>query len=229
MLLQVDVLAPVTAVGQLAMGTATVHPLITFGGVVVVGERKVRRAVGQRFTHGHALGIKLVGHATNRRLGAFVVNVPGLEMLQRPRVHHDQRRVDDRACVHQRTAQGVFNRLDARVGFTQHRKSMLGQVAGEYTGRQAGGVAADHQVAGAMLAYQVRQRTGFSEGDLAPVARIGHGLGKHETAKGARRQEHHLTVVQVRRNMFGQVFVGGRRQWNDHQLRVAQGFGQVVG
>ncbi|MNL61653.1 hypothetical protein D3C87_1856080 [compost metagenome] len=23
--------------------------------------------------------------------------------------------------------------------------------------------------------------------------------------------------------------MGGRRQWNDHQLRVAQGFGQVIG
>ncbi|MNH19655.1 hypothetical protein D3C79_793990 [compost metagenome] len=80
-----------------------------------------------------------------------------------------------------------------------------------------------------MLAYQIRQRTGFSEGDLAPVARIGHGLGEHVAAEGARRQEHHLTVVQVRRNMSGQVFVGGRRQRDDHQLRVAQGFGQVVG
>ena len=150
-------------------------------------------------------------------------------MLQGTGVHHDQRRVNDGTCVHQRTAQGVFNRLDARVGLAQHSEGVLGQVAREHAGRQAGGVATDHQVAGAMLAHQVRQRAGFSEGDLAVVARIGHGLGEHVAAEGARRQEHHLTVVQVRRDVFGQVFVGGRRQRDDDQLRVAQGFGKVVG
>ncbi|MNX82885.1 hypothetical protein D3C86_1146280 [compost metagenome] len=211
------------------MGTATIHPLLAFDCVVVVGQGKVRCAVGQCFAHGHAFGIELVGHATNRRLGAFVVNVPGLEMLQGTCVHHDQRRVNDGAGVHQRTAEGIFNRLDTWVGFAQYRESVLGQVAREHAGRQAGGVATDHQVTGAALAHQIRQRAGFSEGDFALVARIGHGLGEHIAAESARWQEHHLTVVQVRRNLFGQVFVGGRRQRDDHQLRVGQCFGQVVG
>ncbi|MNH33923.1 hypothetical protein D3C79_944810 [compost metagenome] len=80
-----------------------------------------------------------------------------------------------------------------------------------------------------MLAHQVRQRAGLGEGDLATVAGVGHGLGEHVAAKSARWQEHHLAVAQMRRHVSGQIFVGGRWQRDDDQLRVGQGFVRVVG
>ena len=60
----------------------------------------MRRGICKRFADADPFGIERVGRAADRGLGSFIVDVPTFEMLERPRVHHDQRRVDDAASVH---------------------------------------------------------------------------------------------------------------------------------
>ena len=67
-----------------------------------------------------ALRIERIGHGSYGALCAFVVDVPGREVLQRPGIQQDQRPVNDRAGVHQRTAQGVLDGLHAGVGLAQN-------------------------------------------------------------------------------------------------------------
>ena len=111
MLREHDVLAPVAGIGQPVVRAAAVHPFLAFAGVVV-GERKVRRAVAQRLAHRDALAVERIGDAPDRRLRALLVDVPALEMLERPGIHDDQRRMDDRAGIHQRGRERVAAVLD---------------------------------------------------------------------------------------------------------------------
>src|SRR6516164_10575383 len=68
---------------------------------------KMRAAIAKRLTHRDPFGIERIGHAADRRLRALLVNVPSLEMLDRARIHHDQRWMDDWSRVHQRARQGI--------------------------------------------------------------------------------------------------------------------------
>ena len=67
-----------------------------------MGQREVRRTIAEGIAHGDALGIERVGDPADRGLCSFLVNIPTLEMLDRPGIHHDQRGMNDRARVHQR-------------------------------------------------------------------------------------------------------------------------------
>ncbi|KAG0926751.1 hypothetical protein G6F31_018277 [Rhizopus arrhizus] len=163
----------------------------------MVGQRKVRRGITQGDADGDAFGVQRVGHAADRGLRAFVVDVPLVEVLQRAGVHHDERRVDDRAGIHQRTGQAVLDGFDGRIGLPQQRQGFLRQTAGEYARGQAGGVAADHHPV-AVLAGQVGQRAGFRIGDAGRIARVFLGAGEEVAAEGARRQEHDLSIAQQR-------------------------------
>ena len=109
---QVDVLAPVARVDQLLVRVA-VHPAVVG---VVVGERIVRRAVAERLAHRDPLEVEPVGDGAHRRLRAFGVDVPALEVLQRRRVHHHQRRMDHRPGVHQRARQRIAAAMHRRIG-----------------------------------------------------------------------------------------------------------------
>ena len=85
------------------MCAATVHPFIAFTFfVVVIGQWKMWRGIAQGFAHLHAFGIQLRGHAANGWLRAFIVYVPRFEVLQWPCIHHNERRMNHRPCVHQR-------------------------------------------------------------------------------------------------------------------------------
>ncbi|MNI43161.1 hypothetical protein D3C73_974830 [compost metagenome] len=227
MRVQVDGFAPVSAVGELAVRAASVHPFVAYAGVVI-GQRKVRRGVAQGFADGHAFGVQRVGHAADGRLRAFVMDVPLVEMLQGPGIHQDERRVNDGARVHQRAGQPVFNGFDAGIGLAQQRQRVVGQTAGKHAGGQARGVAADHHRV-AVLARQIGQGAGFRVGDAGGVAGVFLRARKKVAAEGAGRQEHHLVVLQQRRQGGGQCVMGGAGQGNDQHLRVGHRVLQGVG
>lgn len=96
---------------------------------------------------------------------------------------------------------------------------------GEDAGGQARGVAADDHAL-AVLARQVGQGAGLGIGDLRAVAGLALGAREQLAAEGAGRQEHHLPVLQQRREPGRQLVVRGGGQRNDDQLgvldRVAQ-------
>ena len=54
-------------IGQLVVRAAAVHPFLALAGVVV-GERKMRRAIAERLAHRDAFGIERIGDAADRRL-----------------------------------------------------------------------------------------------------------------------------------------------------------------
>ena len=95
------------------------HTSILALACVVMCQRKVRRAIAEPSRTRDPLGIECVGDAADRRLCAFLVNVPALEMLDRTGVHDDQRRMDDRPGVHQRAPTArrrtARSRLERRV------------------------------------------------------------------------------------------------------------------
>ena len=171
---QHDPLAPVAGLGELVVRAAAVHPLLAVLRVVV-GERKVRGAIAQRLANGDALGIERVGDAARDRLGALLVDVPALEMLERRRIHDDQRRVNDGAGVHQRARQGIPARLDrAGEDAVEERDGIALRGAREDAGRQPLGADGDRHLEGPMLAREPRQRAGLGEdrvGAIAGVAR----------------------------------------------------------
>src|SRR5258708_5254347 len=90
-----DALAPVAGIGQAIVRPAAIHPLLTFGRVMM-RQRKVRSAIAKTFAHCDAFSIERVGDAADRSLRAFLVNVPTLKMLDRAGIHDDQRRMDHR-------------------------------------------------------------------------------------------------------------------------------------
>ena len=94
-------------------------------------------------------------------------------MLQRRRVHGDQRRVNDRPGVHQRARQRIAARLDhAGKRAADHSQRMRLQRQREYARRQPLGTDGDRRLEGPMLAREPRQRAGLGERDLGAVAGI---------------------------------------------------------
>src|SRR6201999_3550078 len=106
-----DALAPVTGIGEAVMRAAAIHPDLPLCRVMI-RQRKMRRPVAKRLTHGDPLGGDRVAAKPYLGLRAFLVNVPALEMFDRPGVHYDQRWVDDRSGVHERAGKCVAARLD---------------------------------------------------------------------------------------------------------------------
>jgi len=50
----------------------------------MVGQREMRRAVAQCLTQRDPLMVQCIGNPTDRRLCAFIVDIPGIEMFERP-------------------------------------------------------------------------------------------------------------------------------------------------
>src|SRR3954454_13634411 len=111
MLGQHDPLAPVAGIGQPVMRAAAIHPDLAFPRVMM-GERKMWCAISKRLADGDPFGVERVGDPADRGLRAFLMNVPLLEMLDWACIHYDQRRMDDRACVHQCAGESIAARLD---------------------------------------------------------------------------------------------------------------------
>ena len=82
----------------------------------MVAQGVMRRAPTHGLAHGDALQIQLVGDGAHTGLGAFVVDVPALKVLQGRGIHDDQGRVNDGAGIHQCPRQGVATRVHAGVG-----------------------------------------------------------------------------------------------------------------
>ncbi len=177
--MQVDVLSPVAGLHQLLVRVA-VHPAIV---LVVVGQRIVRRAVAERFAHRDALAVERVRDRAHGGLRALVVDVPALEVLQGRRVHHHQRRMDHRPRVHQRARQRVAAAVHARVGAADHVQRRIGLACRIDAGGQPHGADRHVHLALAVLARQVRQRTGLGPGHVGRVARFPHDAGHHERCR----------------------------------------------
>ena len=147
----------------------------------------MRRTVAERFAQRDAFAVERVGDAADGRLGALLVDVPALEMLQRPGIHDDQRRMDDRPGIHQRGRERVAAILDhAGKRRPQHRERMVLSGQREDAGRQPLGAHGDRRLERPVLAREPRQRPGLGERDLGAVAGIVRGLGEQQRAERAR-------------------------------------------
>ena len=73
----------------------------------MMGQWKVRSAIAKAFAYRDAFGVERVRDPADRSLRAFLVNVPTPEIFDGAGIHHDQRRMDDRAGIHQRRRQRV--------------------------------------------------------------------------------------------------------------------------
>ena len=138
-------------------------------------------------------------------------------MLQWPGIHHDQRRMNDRAGIHQRAGQSIAARLDdAGESLVDYLAGVIGQRQRKHAGRQPLGADGDGDLEGPVLARQPRQRAGLGESDAGMVAGAMGGLGKNHRAEGRRRQIDHLAVRQMRRELLGDVGLReGRRRAQD--------------
>ncbi len=115
---------PVTGVRELVVRVTRIHPGLAVPRIVV-GKRKMRTSVAERFADGDPFGVKSVRHAAYGRLRSFLVDVPLVEMLDGPRIHGDQRRVDDRTGIHQRGREGIAACLDCvRKSPSDHAECM---------------------------------------------------------------------------------------------------------
>src|SRR5258708_39553107 len=93
------------------MRAAAVHPFRALAGVVI-GQGEMRRPVAERLADANALRIERIGHPADRWLRALLMDIPALEVLDRPGIHGDQRWVDDRPSIHERARQRIAARLD---------------------------------------------------------------------------------------------------------------------
>ena len=207
-------LAPVARFGEPVVGVA-VHPAV---GRVVVAQRKVVGLVSERLAHGDALGVERVGDAPDRGLRALLVDVPALEVLQGSRVHQDERRMDDRARVHERRGERVLDRLDRGVGPADHLEGVRGVPGGKGAGGQAPGAHGDRDLRGSVLAREIGQGAGLGERDLGGAARIAEYFRHRVTAEGPRRQEHHLTVAGVGCDCARDVGLGERGRGDEEKV-----------
>ena len=131
---EVEGLVPVAGVDELVVRQVAVHPVRRR---VVVGEREVGRSIAQPLPDRDALGVERVVDAADRGLGALVVDVPAVEVLDGSRVHQDQGWVDDGAGVHEGRGQRVLHGLDrAGEGRGDHRQGALGRRGGKDAGGQ---------------------------------------------------------------------------------------------
>ena len=203
-----------------------VHPLIRR---VVVAQGEVVRPVAERLAHRDALIVQRIGHASDGGLRAFLVDVPFLEMLERPRVHEDQRRVDDRPGIHQRAGKRVLDRLHRRVRAPEQVERVRAAARRECAGRQPLGADRDRDLRRAVLAGEIGQGAGLGEADPRAAARVPQHFRHHVAAKCARWEEHDLAVGHVRRDHAGDVGLRERRRRDDKQLRPAHGFRHISG
>ena len=149
------------------------------------------------------------------------MDVPALEVLERAGVHQDQRRVDDRSGVHQRTGQRVLDRLHRGKCGAQHGEGPVRFLRRKDAGRQARGADGDGDLRRAMLARQPGQGAGLGEGDVGRAAGMAQGLHHGHAAESPRRQEDHLAVAQMRRQGASDVFLGESRRRDQDQFGAA--------
>ena len=190
---------------------------------------KCGRAIAETFTHRDAFGIERVGDPADRRLRAFLVDVPSLEMLDRAGIHHDQRRMDDRSGIHQRTRQRVAARLDhAGKGAADHIERMIGALS-------SGNTPTGSRLARMVMATSNGPCLRVSQGSVpvsakltsAAIAGVMRGPGENHRAEGGRRQEHHLAVSEMRCDQSRDIGLREGRGRAQDQLGAADGFGDV--
>ena len=121
----------------------------------------MRRAVAERLAHGDALEVEPIGDRAHRRLRAFGVDVPALEVLQRRRVHHHQRRVDDRARRSSARPRARRRSRARREGARDHGERLVGAPRRIDAGRQAHGAHRHAHLARAELSRQLGQGAGL--------------------------------------------------------------------
>ena len=81
--LQNEPFGPVTGIRELVVRVTRIHPGLAVPRIVV-GKRKMRTSVAERFADGDPFGVECVRHAAYGRLCSFLVNVPLVEMLDGP-------------------------------------------------------------------------------------------------------------------------------------------------
>ena len=108
----------------------------------------------QGFPQGHPFPIEGIGHPSYGRLGALVVNIPGLEMFQWAGVHQNQWRMDDGSGVHQGATECVLAALNG-VGLGNYPQRPVGFTCRPDAGGQSCRIAADHDPVLGMLARKV--------------------------------------------------------------------------
>ena len=225
---EIEILAPVSTVGQLLVRKVAIHPLVAIG-TVVVGKRKVRSRVAQGLTDGHALSVQSCRHAPDRGLSSLVVDVPMVEVFDRPGIHDDERRMDDRPGVHQRRRQRILDRLDrVRKGLGDTRDSMIAQASRKDAGGKPRGPRRDRDLVDSVLATEPGKGSGLADGHIRFAARVAQRLHHQVAAEGAGRQEDDLTVSEMRRQRFRQIGLRERRCRRDDQLRAGHGRRDVV-
>ena len=193
----------------------------------MVAQGVMGRAPTHGFAHRDAFQIKLIGHRAHAGLGALVVDVPALKVLQRRRIHDDQGWVNDGACIHQRTRQGVATGMHAGVGPADDGQGLIGMDRWVNAGGQVHGADGEVDLAGAMLARQIRHGAGFCPAHIGQAPQGTHAPGHGEAAKGAGGQKHHLPVLQIRGHGLGDVILSGGGGGQQNQLRPAQGQADV--
>src|SRR6202171_3165368 len=166
----------------------------------------MRGPASQPLADAHALAVALTGVTADCGLRSFVVDVPLLEMLERSGIHDDERRMDDRPSIHQRTRQRVAAGLDrAGKSLADDLKRMVSKSQRKDAGRQMLAAGGNLHLMRAVLARQPRQGTSFRECKPGVVAGLPNLLGKEERTERSWRQEHDLPLGKVRREQLGNV------------------------
>lgn len=158
-------------------------------------------AVSKRLAHGDTFCIKQVGRAPDRRLGAFVMDVPSVEMFQRTGVHDDERRMDDRSRIHQRSRDDVAAILDnTGEGTVDDGPCPVSVLDRQNPGGKPDCARGNHHFSKPVLAHQPRQSAGFRESHSGRSSRSFAGAGIKNSAQRPRWQEQHLPRLEIRCN-----------------------------
>ena len=120
--------------------------------------------------------------------------------------------------------QGSITPGNARA---DHIERMIGSFQRKHADRQPLGADGDGDFERAMLARQPGQRAGFGESDGGMIAGVVRGLGENHRAERRRRQEHHLAVAQMRRELRRDVVLRESRGRAQDQFGAADGFGDI--
>src|ERR1700682_5735921 len=158
----------------------------------------MRGPASQPLADAHALAVALTGVTADCGLRSFVVDVPLLEMLERSGIHDDERRMNDRPSIHERSREHIAAGLDrSRESAADDAERMICARKREDTGRQPLATGGDLHLMERLLARQPGQATSLREGKARVVAGLPDHLGKEEGAEGPRRQEHDLPVREM--------------------------------
>ena len=105
--------------------------------------------------------------------------------------------------IHQRTRQRIAARLDgARKGRPMTASAWSASAKRKDAGRQVLAARRDLHLVRPVLARQPRQGAGLGEGDTRLVAGLPGRLRQEDRTERARRQEHHLPVRKMRRELL---------------------------